>query len=267
MVIPAPASTRRPRWPPWHRSAAPRSTACRPCSSPSWPTRTSTSYDLTSLRTGIMAGSPCPVEVMKQVVAPHGHGGGHHLLRHDRDSPVSTQTAATDSLERRVSTVGQVHPHVEVKIVDPETRPDGAPGHAGRAVHPRLLGHARLLGRTRAHGRGDRRRPLHAHRRPRRHGRRGLREHHGPDQGHGDPGRREHLPARDRGVPLLPPRHPRRPGDRRARRALRRGADGVGPATPGRDPTDGRGTARVLRGQAGPLQDPPLRATSSTSSP
>ncbi len=44
---------------------------------------------------------------------------GHHLLRHDRDSPVSTQTAVDDPLDKRVGTVGRVHPHVEVKIVDP----------------------------------------------------------------------------------------------------------------------------------------------------
>ena len=63
-------------------------------------------------------------------------------------SPVSTQTRADDALERRVSTVGRVLPHLEVKIVDPETG-DGAARRAGRAVHPWLLGDAGLLGASR----------------------------------------------------------------------------------------------------------------------
>ena len=67
------------------RSAARRSTACRRCSSPSSTTRTSRDFDLSSLRTGIMAGSPCPVEVMQQVHRPHAHARGDDLLRHDRD--------------------------------------------------------------------------------------------------------------------------------------------------------------------------------------
>jgi fatty-acyl-CoA synthase len=79
------------------------------------------SYDLSSLRTGIMAGSPCPVEVMKQVVDRMGMEEVTICYGMTETSPVSTQTRVTDTLERRVGTVGQVHPHVEVKIVDPET--------------------------------------------------------------------------------------------------------------------------------------------------
>ena len=79
------------------------------------------SYDLSSLRTGIMAGSPCPVEVMKQVVDRMGMEEVTICYGMTETSPVSTQTRVTDSLERRVGTVGQVHPHVEVKIVDPVT--------------------------------------------------------------------------------------------------------------------------------------------------
>ena len=78
-------------------------------------------HDLSSLRTGIMAGSPCPVEVMKQVVTRMGMEEVTICYGMTETSPVSTQTTAIDSLERRVSTVGRVHPHVEVKIVDPET--------------------------------------------------------------------------------------------------------------------------------------------------
>ena len=97
MVIPAPGV--RPggdaarRWP---RSAARRCTACRRCSSPSWPTRRSTTYDLSSLRTGIMAGSPCPVEVMKQVIERMGMAEVTICYGMTETSPVSTQTRADD---------------------------------------------------------------------------------------------------------------------------------------------------------------------------
>jgi fatty-acyl-CoA synthase len=79
------------------------------------------SYDLGSLRTGIMAGSPCPVEVMKQVVSRMGMDEVTICYGMTETSPVSTQTTANDSLDRRVATVGRVHPHVEVKIVDPDS--------------------------------------------------------------------------------------------------------------------------------------------------
>jgi fatty-acyl-CoA synthase len=89
------------------------------------------SYDLSSLRTGIMAGSPCPVEVMKRVVSDMGMTEVTICYGMTETSPVSTQTRADDDLERRVSTVGQVHPHVEVKIVDPETGRTVPRGTAG----------------------------------------------------------------------------------------------------------------------------------------
>jgi fatty-acyl-CoA synthase len=79
------------------------------------------SYDLSSLRTGIMAGSPCPVEVMKQVIERMGMTEVTICYGMTETSPVSTQTRAGDSVDRRVSTVGTVHPHLEIKIVDPET--------------------------------------------------------------------------------------------------------------------------------------------------
>ncbi len=78
-------------------------------------------YDLSTLRTGIMAGSPCPVEVMKQVVNRMNMSEVTIAYGMTETSPVSTQTSADDSLEHRVSTVGRVHPHVEIKIVDPDT--------------------------------------------------------------------------------------------------------------------------------------------------
>ena len=79
------------------------------------------SYDLSSLRTGIMAGSPCPVEVMKRVLSEMHMTEVTICYGMTETSPVSTQTTADDEVERRVSTVGRVHPHLEVKVVDPET--------------------------------------------------------------------------------------------------------------------------------------------------
>jgi len=102
------------------------------------------SYDLSSLRTGIMAGSPCPVEVMKRVVSDMGMTEVTICYGMTETSPVSTQTRADDDLERRVSTVGQVHPHVEVKIVDPETGrtvPRGAPGEFCTRGYSVMLGY------------------------------------------------------------------------------------------------------------------------------
>jgi fatty-acyl-CoA synthase len=78
-------------------------------------------YDLSSLRTGIMAGSPCPVEVMKRVLSEMHMPEVEICYGMTETSPVSTQTGADDDMERRVATVGRVHPHVEVKVIDPET--------------------------------------------------------------------------------------------------------------------------------------------------
>nr|MBA3409421.1 AMP-binding protein [Geodermatophilaceae bacterium] len=78
-------------------------------------------YDLSSLRTGIMAGSPCPVEVMKRVINEMGMTEVTICYGMTETSPVSTQTLADDDIDRRTSTVGTVHPHLEVKVVDPET--------------------------------------------------------------------------------------------------------------------------------------------------
>ena len=76
------------------------------------------SYDLSSLRTGIMAGSPCPVEVMKRVIGQMNLGEITNCYGMTETSPVSFQTATDEGFERRVSTVGRVHPHVQVKVVD-----------------------------------------------------------------------------------------------------------------------------------------------------
>jgi fatty-acyl-CoA synthase len=88
-------------------------------------------FDLSSLRTGIMAGSPCPIEVMKRVASDMGIREISIAFGMTETSPVSTQTRVDDSLELRCSTVGQVQPHTEIKIVDASTggiQPRGEPG-------------------------------------------------------------------------------------------------------------------------------------------
>ena len=75
-------------------------------------------FDLSSLRTGIMAGSPCPIEVMGQVIEKMHMAQVTIAYGMTETSPVSTQTSLEDPIDRRVSTVGRVHPHVEIKIVD-----------------------------------------------------------------------------------------------------------------------------------------------------
>ncbi len=88
-------------------------------------------HDLSSLRTGIMAGSPCPVDVMKQVRTKMGMEEITICYGMTETSPVSFQTMTADSIEKQVSTVGRVHPHVECKIINPESGavvPRGEPG-------------------------------------------------------------------------------------------------------------------------------------------
>ena len=102
------------------------------------------SYDLSSLRTGCMAGSPCPVEVMKRVITDMNMSEVTIAYGMTETSPVSTQTRSDDSLDRRVSTVGRVHPHVEVKVVDPETGlpvPVGTPGECCTRGYSVMLGY------------------------------------------------------------------------------------------------------------------------------
>jgi fatty-acyl-CoA synthase len=101
-------------------------------------------FDLTSLRTGIMAGSPCPVEVMKKVQSLMHMPEVTICYGMTETSPVSTQSLLDDPLEKRVSTVGRVHPHVEVKIIDPETSrivPHGTPGELCTRGYSVMLGY------------------------------------------------------------------------------------------------------------------------------
>lgn len=107
--------------------------------------------DLTSLRTGIMAGSPCPIELMKRVTSEMG---AHEMTigyGQTEASPLITQTRADDSLELRVGTVGRPLPGIEVKVIDPETGNalgDGQPGELCGRGHDVMLGYYNLPDKT-----------------------------------------------------------------------------------------------------------------------
>jgi fatty-acyl-CoA synthase len=101
-------------------------------------------YDLSSLRTGIMAGAPCPVEVMQRVVGEMGMAEVTIMYGMTETSPVSTMTRRTDDIERRVSTVGTVMPHVEVQIIDPVSQltvARGTPGELCTRGYSVMLGY------------------------------------------------------------------------------------------------------------------------------
>jgi fatty-acyl-CoA synthase len=101
------------------------------------------SFDLSSLRTGIMAGSPCPIEVMRRVQTEMHMPEVTICYGMTETSPVSFQTAVDDPAEKRVTTVGRVHPHVEVKIVDENGRivPRGTPGELCTRGYVVMLGY------------------------------------------------------------------------------------------------------------------------------
>jgi fatty-acyl-CoA synthase len=101
-------------------------------------------YDLSSLRTGIMAGSPCPVEVMKRVVAEMHMAEVAICYGMTETSPVSTMTRSDDDLARRTETVGRTMPHLESKVVDPATGLTvrrGEPGELCTRGHTVMLGY------------------------------------------------------------------------------------------------------------------------------
>ncbi|ATB36933.1 acetoacetyl-CoA synthetase [Cystobacter fuscus] len=101
-------------------------------------------FDFSTLRTGIMAGSPCPIEVMKQVQSRMNMREVTICYGMTETSPVSTQSAVDDPLDKRVTTVGRVHPHVEVKVVDPATGgvvPRGSPGELCTRGYSVMLGY------------------------------------------------------------------------------------------------------------------------------
>jgi len=109
------------------------------------------SLDLTSLRTGIMAGSPCPVEVMKRVISEMNMAEVAICYGMTETSPVSTMTRSDDDLDRRTQTVGRVMPHLEVKIVDPATgrlANRGEPGELCTRGYSVMLGYWEDAGAT-----------------------------------------------------------------------------------------------------------------------
>ena len=100
-------------------------------------------FDLSSLRTGIMAGSPCPIEVMRRVVGEMHMSEVTIAYGMTETSPVSFQTVPDDPLERRVDSVGRVHPHLEVKLVDERGQvvPRGTPGELCTRGYSVMLGY------------------------------------------------------------------------------------------------------------------------------
>ena len=109
------------------------SSACRRCLSPNWLWTTSTTYDLSHLRTGIMAGAPCPEQVMKEVLAKMNMSEVTIAYGMTETSPVSFQTNVDDPMKMRTSTVGRIHPHVECKVID-ETGATTAAGVQGELL-------------------------------------------------------------------------------------------------------------------------------------
>ncbi|MGN6130207.1 MAG: AMP-binding protein, partial [Nocardioidaceae bacterium] len=101
-------------------------------------------FDLSTLRTGVMAGSICPIEVMKRCVNDMSMAGASICYGMTETSPVSCQTRSDDDLERRTATIGRVHPHVEVKVVDPatgETVERGEPGELCTRGYSVMIGY------------------------------------------------------------------------------------------------------------------------------
>jgi fatty-acyl-CoA synthase len=109
-------------------------------------------YDLSSLRTGIMAGSPCPIETMRRVVSQMHMEEVTICYGMTETSPVSTQTGAEDTMDQRVGTVGRTHPHLESKIVSPETGAIVERGHPGELC---TRGYSVMLGYWQDHERTD----------------------------------------------------------------------------------------------------------------
>ena len=169
-------------------------------------------FCLDSLRTGIMAGASCPVDVMRRVIDRMHVRDVTICYGMTETSPVSFQSAMDDPIDVRVSTVGRIHPHVECKIIDPQTGGIVPRGTRGELCTRGYVGHARLLGRRGRDRARHRRRAVDAHGRPRDDERRRIRQHLRPHQRHDHPRRREHLSARDRRVP------PHAPEDQRGSR-------------------------------------------------
>ena len=216
-------------------------------------------HDLSSLRTGIMAGSICPVEVMKRCINDMGMAEVSIAYGMTETSPVSCQTRDDDDLDRRTASIGRVHPHLEIKIVDPatgETVERGETGEFCTRGYSVMLGYwedpektAEAIDADGWMHTGD------------------LAEMR--DDGYCNiVGRIKDMVIRG-GENIYPreieeflyaaPRHRGRPGHRRPRREVRRGALRLDQDARRRRAARRRGRARVLLRTAEPLQDPAVR--------
>ena len=233
---PARVSMLRRRSRRWRATNARLCTASRRCSSPSSSMPNFANYDTSTLRTGIMAGAPCPIDTMRAVIdrmhmreVTIGYGM-------TETSPLSFQSRTDDPLDRRVSTVGRILPHVEVKIVDA----NGKVAPLGESGELCTRGYGVMRGYwddPRTQRGGDRRGGLDAFGRSRDHRRAWLLHHRRAAQGHAHPRRREYLSARDRGVFAAAPEGAIRAGLRRSRSS------------------SGRRSLRLHRAQAQPVGD------------
>ena len=214
-------------------------------------------FDLSSLRTGIMAGAPCPIAVMRKAIDRMHMSEVTIAYGMTETSPVSFQSSTDDSIERRVSTIGRVHPHVEVKIVDKDGRivTRGERGELCTRGYSVMLGYWDEEEKTRE--------AIDA-----------AGWMHTGDlatidaEGYGNivgrikdmviRGGENLYPRESRGISVQTPEDPGRAGVRRRRPPLRRGALRLGARARRRDADGGRG-ARVLRGPDRPQQDPALR--------
>ena len=215
-------------------------------------------YNLKTLRTGIMAGSPCPIDVMKEVNTRMNMSEIVIVYGQTETAPGVTMTTTKDPVERRVTTVGRAFPHTELKIIDPASGKIVPTGEIGEICARGYCVMKCYYNNPAATACNARQGPLEPYRRPRYHGQGGLLQDRRPVEGHGDPGRREHLPAGDRGIPA-PPREDRRcvrgrsAGHQVRRGTLRMGEDEGGPDH------DRAGRQGLLQGQDRPLQDPAVR--------
>ena len=180
-------------------------------------------YDLSTLRTGIMAGAPCPIETMRAGHRPHAHARSHYRLRHDRNEPdivpiAHRRSARAARVARSAASIRMSRSRSSMRTA--RSCRSARPGELCTRGYGVMRGYWDDRERTR---RGDRRRGLDAFGRSRDHRRAGLLQHRRAPQGHAHPRRREHLSARDRGVSDPPSEGAGRPGLRRARSAPRRG--------------------------------------------
>ena len=181
----------------------------------------------------ISGGAVSPPALVRRIEAELGLRYSISLAQTESSCSI-TMASAADSADDRAETLGRPLPNTEVRIVDLRTGADRRLRRRRRDLRPRLPGDARLPQRARGDRRRHRRRRLAAHRRPRLDGRARLPADRRAAQGDDHPGRREHLPPRDRGGADQPPGRRRGVGPRLPRRPLRRGrsAAAIRPSAP-----------------------------------